>query len=70
MTMQDCQTLAEAVRTACFDAAREAYEDAGMRGLCHEGRWEIALDAIMHVDIDALIRRSHGGPSPGRRGVS
>lgn len=56
--MKHHQTLAEAVRNACLEAAKEAYEDAGMRGLCHEGRWEIALDAIKHVNLDAIIRRS------------
>src|SRR5690242_6055177 len=30
--------LAEAERTACLNAAMLAYEDAGIRGLCAEGR--------------------------------
>lgn len=60
--MKQSRSLAEAVRNACLEAAREAYEDAGIRGLCHEGRWEIALDAIQHLDIDAIIR--HNRPHP------
>ena len=56
--MKNPQSLAEAVRNACLAAAREAYEDAGMRGLCHEGRWELALDAIRHIDLDAIIQHS------------
>ena len=48
------QPLAEAVRNACIAAAREAYVDAGLRGLCHEGRWEAALSAISAVDLAAL----------------
>jgi hypothetical protein len=30
---------AEAVRQACIAAALQAYEDAGVSGLCHEGCW-------------------------------
>jgi hypothetical protein len=28
----------EKIRQACINAATEAYEDAGLRGLCQEGR--------------------------------
>lgn len=45
----------ETVRAACLDAARQAYEDAGIRGLCPEGRWEAALAAIRHVDLSAVL---------------
>ena len=38
--------MAEAVRQACLAAALQAYEEAGLSGLCHEGRWEGAVDAI------------------------
>ena len=38
--------LATDVRDACLNAARAAYENAGISGLCEEGRWECALDAI------------------------
>jgi len=34
--------LADAIRSACIKAALLAYDDAGIRGLCHEGRWECA----------------------------
>jgi pentatricopeptide repeat protein len=43
--------LAEAVRTACVETALLAYEDAGLRGLCQEGRWEHALAAIRRLDL-------------------
>lgn len=29
----------------------EAYEDAGVRGLCAEGRWEVAIDAMRRLDL-------------------
>ena len=31
---------AETVRQACIATALQAYEDAGLSGLCQEGRWE------------------------------
>ena len=35
--------LAAAVGPACLGAAWEAYHDARVAGLCHEGAWEVAL---------------------------
>ena len=46
--------LADAIRSACIKEALLAYDDAGIRGLCHEGRWECALDAIGHLDLRGL----------------
>lgn len=48
----------EAVRTACLDAALRAYEDAGIQGLCEEGRWEAAIGAVRALDLEAVARRS------------
>ena len=48
---------AEAVRAACLRAALEAYEDAGIRGLCGEGRWELAVQAIRTLDLGSLVER-------------
>ncbi|MCM5572303.1 PLP-dependent aminotransferase family protein [Burkholderiaceae bacterium FT117] len=45
------------VREACLAAALEAWEDAGMRGLCAEGRWEVAIGAIRSLDLDTLDRQ-------------
>jgi hypothetical protein len=47
--------LAEAVRDACLKAARDAYENAGVSGLCEEGRWECAVAAIRSLDLQAII---------------
>ncbi len=52
---------AEAARRACAEAAEGAYEDAGIRGLCAEGRWEMALEAIRRVDVDAVVREVTSG---------
>ncbi len=47
--------LAAAVRDACASAAAEAYEEAGVQGLCAEGRFEAAIGAIERVDLAALV---------------
>jgi hypothetical protein len=47
--------LAEAVRHACIDAALAAYEDAGVMGLCAEGRWEVAVGAMQSLDLAPLL---------------
>ena len=58
--------LVETVRAACLDAALKAYEDAGIRGLCAEGRWEAALAAIRHVDLSAVLEAPAVLPTPAR----
>jgi hypothetical protein len=50
--------LAEAIRQACLQAALAGYEDAGLSGLCHQGAWECAIDAIRSLDINAIIEQS------------
>lgn len=53
--MADPRDIAEAVRRACVDAALEAYEDAQIRGLCREGAWEVAIEAVRTLDVAAVI---------------
>jgi hypothetical protein len=48
--------LARVVREACVRAALDAYEQAGVSGLCVEGRWELAVDAMRSLDLDAVIQ--------------
>ncbi len=50
--------VAEAVRAACVRAALDGYEQAGMDGLCHEGAWEAAVEAIRGLDLEPLLRTS------------
>lgn len=52
------RNLAEAVRDACLRAALAAYEDASIRGVCHEGAWECAVGAVRSLDVDALVGRT------------
>jgi hypothetical protein len=54
--------VADTVRAACLDAARLAYEDAGIRGLCADGRWEAALTAIRQLDLSGVLDLRAGPP--------
>ena len=50
---------AEAVRQACIATALQAYEEAGISGLCHEGRWEYAVDAMRGLPLRPLLQMRH-----------
>ena len=39
----ELEDLAKRIRDACLEALLQAYEDAGVQGLCAEGRWEAAV---------------------------
>ena len=53
------------IRDACHQAARYAYDEAAISGLCEEGRIEMALDAIRALEIEELLERLHGEHDPG-----
>lgn len=55
------RALAESVREASLEAARRAYEEAAMSGLCEEGRIEAALDAIRALDLNTLLAAPRRG---------
>ncbi|HEX7046198.1 MAG TPA: acetyltransferase [Gammaproteobacteria bacterium] len=57
MTDEKQKQLKEQTRAACLKAARDAYSDAQMRGLCAEGALEAALGAIEMLDLDALAEQ-------------
>ena len=52
----DPEVLAERIRNACLEALLQAYEDAGVQGLCAEGRWEAAVGARRQLDLTLLLR--------------
>lgn len=52
---QQLWAVATAVRDACFATAVQAYQDAANDGLCHEGAWECAIEALKMVKIEALL---------------
>jgi quinol monooxygenase YgiN len=65
---------AEKIRRSVVEAGRRAYEDAGVSGLCEEGRFEAAVDAMRSLDLAAgaasarPVRGSGAAPDEGGRG--
>jgi hypothetical protein len=55
MSGVESRLLAERVRAACVRAALDAYEDAGVSGLCAEGRWEYAVGRLRQLDLEPLL---------------
>lgn len=64
MTLEEGAMLAEAVRQACITAALDAVEQAGIQGLCAEGRLEAAVAAIRQLDVRAVVRACSTPPPP------
>ncbi|MBL8250089.1 MAG: hypothetical protein JNK31_00315 [Candidatus Competibacter sp.] len=52
---EESRRLAERVRSACVQAALDAYQDAGLSGLCAEGRWEYTIGALRQMDLSPLL---------------
>ena len=50
----DLEDLAKRIRETCIEAALQAYADAGIQGLCAEGRWEAAISALRTVELAPL----------------
>lgn len=51
---EQCQ-VAEKVKEACIQAAKEGFKDASMSGLCNEGAMEAAVSAIQRLDLKKII---------------
>ena len=52
----DLDIFAKRIREACTEAALQAYEDAGIQGLCADGRWEAVVSALRTIDLTPLLR--------------
>ncbi len=52
----DAENLAKRIRAKYLEVVLQAYEDAGMQGLCAEGRWEAAIGALQMLDLAPLLR--------------
>lgn len=53
---QDKLEIAESIRQACIDAAKDGFRDASMSGLCAEGAVEAAVSAMQSLDLEQLIQ--------------
>jgi hypothetical protein len=59
--------LAEAVRAECVRVALAAYDMASTDGLCDEGAFEVAIDALRGLDLHALLVSQRGNLPSARR---
>jgi hypothetical protein len=48
--------FAKRIRDACLETVLQAYEDAGVQGLCAVGRWEAAVGTLRTLDLAPLLR--------------
>jgi hypothetical protein len=64
----DLENFANRIKDDCVKTLLEAYEDAGVQGLCAEGRWEAAVGALRALDVAQIVRefQSTGGKAPSR----
>lgn len=49
------EALAEKIRTACIEAAKEGFMDASISGLCAEGAIEAAIGAMESLNLKTVI---------------
>jgi hypothetical protein len=56
--------LALAVRRACFAAALDGYQRAQLAGLCPEGDWKCAVDAMGLLDRAPILQLPEGKQPP------
>ena len=49
---EDARAIAEAVRAQLIAAALDAWEQAGLAGLCHDGRFEFLIGALRRAPLD------------------
>ena len=54
-TYLDPEDLAKRIRDACLETVLQEYEDAGVQGLCADGRWE-AAGALLTLELAPLLR--------------
>lgn len=55
MTKEEQYQLADKVKEACVQAAKEGFKDASISGLCTEGAMEAAVSAIQNLDIQKIM---------------
>ena len=58
LRLKEQRQLAEVIRQACLQAALAGYDDASISGLCYEGAWECAIDAIRSLDINTILEQA------------
>jgi hypothetical protein len=55
MEPRTIEKLGEDLRNLFIKTAVEKYEDASISGLCAEGAWEAAIDAVRNLDLKKIL---------------
>lgn len=58
MTKEEKIEIAQYVKQACIEAAKEGFQDASMSGLCREGIMEAAISAMEKLNPKQLLEAS------------
>lgn len=58
---KDIEKAAELVREECTKEFIRAYEEAGIKGLCEEGRIEYAVDSVRSINLQKILLRVNPG---------
>lgn len=56
LSNESLRALAEKIRSAYLETTVNAYEDAAANGLCAQGAWECAVDALRQLEITDLLK--------------
>lgn len=48
--------VAALVKEACIKAVLQGYESASISGLCHQGAFDVAVDALKSLDLEKLLQ--------------
>ncbi len=51
----DIERAAELVREECTKEFIRAYEEAGIKGLCEDGRIEYAVDSVRSLNLQKIL---------------
>ncbi len=51
------EVMAERIRKACIQAAKEGFTDASISGLCSEGAMEAAIGAMESLNLKTVIEQ-------------
>lgn len=50
------EQIADKIREACIQAAKEGFQDASISGLCRDGAMEAAVSAMQRLDLTKIYR--------------
>jgi hypothetical protein len=59
------EIIAERIREECLKEFIRAYEEAGIKGLCEEGRIEYAVDSVRSLNLYKVLEEEKGEGNEG-----